>query len=184
MTMLASAATARVSTRPAMPGSVSVIGISLTSANRRPRRSAAPPWPPGRARGRRRAGRGSSAPGRRAPASRPWSSACWPSVAETWVSEISLRSIGRAPMRRLSARSLASWKSPTFSICAPVAPVDALRVLDEVDRGQRDDLVVERDREALEGLLLVAARAAASRRRSRARRSAWSRARTPRGPCR
>ena len=33
MTMLASAATARVSTRPAMPGSVSVIGISFTSAN-------------------------------------------------------------------------------------------------------------------------------------------------------
>ena len=34
MTMLASAATARVSTIPAMPGSVSVIGISLMSANR------------------------------------------------------------------------------------------------------------------------------------------------------
>ena len=33
MTMLASAATASVSTRPAIPGSVSVIGISLTSAN-------------------------------------------------------------------------------------------------------------------------------------------------------
>ena len=35
MTMLASAATASVSTMPAMPGSVSVIGISLTSANSR-----------------------------------------------------------------------------------------------------------------------------------------------------
>ncbi len=34
MTMLASAATASVSTIPAMPGSVSVIGISLISANR------------------------------------------------------------------------------------------------------------------------------------------------------
>ena len=35
ITMLASAATARVSTIPAMPGSVSVIGISLISAKRR-----------------------------------------------------------------------------------------------------------------------------------------------------
>ena len=35
MTMFASAATASVSTSPAMPGSVSVIGISLTSANRK-----------------------------------------------------------------------------------------------------------------------------------------------------
>ena len=34
ITMLASAATASVSTIPAMPGSVSVIGISLISANR------------------------------------------------------------------------------------------------------------------------------------------------------
>ena len=33
ITMFASAAPASVSTRPAMPGSVSVIGISLTSAN-------------------------------------------------------------------------------------------------------------------------------------------------------
>ncbi len=33
MTTFASAATASVSTRPAMPGSVSVIGISLTTAN-------------------------------------------------------------------------------------------------------------------------------------------------------
>ena len=35
MTMFASAATASVSTSPAMPGRVSVIGISLTSANRK-----------------------------------------------------------------------------------------------------------------------------------------------------
>ena len=35
MTMLASAATASVSTSPAMPGRVSVIGISLTSAKSR-----------------------------------------------------------------------------------------------------------------------------------------------------
>ena len=55
-------------------------------------------------------------------ASSPWSSAWLPRVAETWVSEINLRSTGRAPMRRLSARSLAAWKSPTFSICAPVRP--------------------------------------------------------------
>ena len=34
MTMFASAATPMVSTRPAMPGSVSVIGMSLISANR------------------------------------------------------------------------------------------------------------------------------------------------------
>jgi hypothetical protein len=34
MTMFASAATPMVRTRPAMPGSVIVIGISLTSANR------------------------------------------------------------------------------------------------------------------------------------------------------
>ena len=33
MTMFASAATASVSTSPAMPGRVSVIGISFTSAN-------------------------------------------------------------------------------------------------------------------------------------------------------
>ena len=33
MTMFASAATANVSTIPAMPGSVSVIGISFTRAN-------------------------------------------------------------------------------------------------------------------------------------------------------
>ena len=57
-----------------------------------------------------------------APAIRPWSSACWPSVAETCVFEISLRSIGSAPMRRLSARSFVSWKLPMFSICAPVRP--------------------------------------------------------------
>ena len=42
------------------------------------------------------------------------------------------------------------------SICAPVRPSMPSGLLDEVDRGQRDDLVVERDREALEGLLLVA----------------------------
>ena len=40
------------------------------------------------------------------------------------------------------------------------AAVDALRVLDEVDRRQRDDLVVERDREVLEELRLVASRRA------------------------
>ena len=34
----------------------------------------------------------------------------------------------------------------------PGAAVDALGVLDVVDRGQRDDLVVQRDREALEAV--------------------------------
>ena len=57
-----------------------------------------------------------------AAAVRPWSSACWPSVAETWVCEISFRSIGRAPMRRFSARSCASWMLPMFWIEAPVRP--------------------------------------------------------------
>ena len=40
------------------------------------------------------------------------------------------------------------------------AAVDALGVRDEVDRRQRDDLVVEGDREALEGLLARACPAA------------------------
>ncbi len=57
-----------------------------------------------------------------AAAVRPWLRACLPSVAETWVCEISLRSIGRAPMRRLSARSWACWMVPMFSIEAPVRP--------------------------------------------------------------
>ena len=85
-----------------------------------------------------------------AAAIRPWCSACLPSVADTCVCEISFRSIGSAPMRRLSARSWASWIDPMFSIVRAVAAVDAVRVLLEVDRRQRDDLVVERDREALE----------------------------------
>ena len=94
---------------------------------------------------------------RRAPASRPWSSACWPSVADTWVSEISFSSIGSAPMRRLSARSLVVVEVADVLDLRAGAAVDALGVLDEVDRRQRDDLVVERDREALEGLLAVGA---------------------------
>ena len=56
------------------------------------------------------------------PASRPWSSACWPSDAETWVWEISFRSIGSAPMRRLSARSWVSCGEPMPLIWAPVRP--------------------------------------------------------------
>ena len=56
------------------------------------------------------------------PASRPWSSACWPSEADTCVWEISLSSIGSAPMRRLSARSWVSSRLPMPLICAPVRP--------------------------------------------------------------
>ena len=66
------------------------------------------PRPPGRARGRRGSGRHREQRGRRRPASRPWWSACLPSVAETCVFEISLSSIGSAPMRRFSARSWVS----------------------------------------------------------------------------
>ena len=57
-----------------------------------------------------------------AAASRPWSSACCPSVADTCVWEISFSSIGRAPIRRLSARSWVSSIVPMPSICAPVRP--------------------------------------------------------------
>ena len=85
------------------------------------------------------------------PAIRPWWSACLPSVAETWVCEISLRSIGRAPMRRFSARS---WRRPGCCRCSRSARRCGRRCPPgsrlEVDRRQRDDLVVERDREALE----------------------------------
>ena len=81
-------------------------------------------------------------------------SACWPSVAETCVFEISLRSIGSAPIRSCSARSWVSWiVADARDLRAGVA-VDALRVLAEVDRRERDDLVVERDREALERRVL------------------------------
>ena len=62
----------------------------------------------------------SSRPGE--PASRPWWSACFPSVADTCVFEISFSSIGSAPMRRFSARSLVWPMSPMFSIWAPVRP--------------------------------------------------------------
>ena len=57
-----------------------------------------------------------------AAAVRPWWSACWPSVADTCVCEISFRSIGRAPIRRFSARSCASWIEPMFWIDAPLRP--------------------------------------------------------------
>jgi hypothetical protein len=53
---------------------------------------------------------------------KPSSSACLPSVAETWVFEISLSSIGSAPIRSDSARSCASWMLPTPEISAPFPP--------------------------------------------------------------
>ena len=56
------------------------------------------------------------------PASRPWSSACWPREAETVVWETSFSSIGRAPMRRFSARSWASVLLSRPVISAPVLP--------------------------------------------------------------
>ena len=43
-------------------------------------------------------------------------------MADTCVFEISFSSIGSAPMRRLSARSLVSSMVPMSSICAPVRP--------------------------------------------------------------
>ena len=88
-----------------------------------------------------------------AAAVRPWSSACWPSVADTCVCEISLRLIGRAPMRRLSARSCASLIVADVLDRGAGAAVDPLGVVLVVDRRERDDRVVERDREALEELL-------------------------------
>ena len=107
MTMFASAATARVEDQAGDARQRERDRDQLDQREQQHRVDrAAPRSPPGRAPGRRRAGRGASAPGPTAPAIRPWSSACWPSVAETCVSEISLRSIGSAPMRRLSARSL------------------------------------------------------------------------------
>ena len=57
------------------------------------------------------------------PALIPSCSAWLPSVAETWVWLISFRSIGRAPICRIVARSCASWmllKPPEIS--APVRP--------------------------------------------------------------
>src|SRR5918992_1633021 len=66
-----------------------------------------------------------------APAARPWSSACWPSDAEI---------VG--VVEAADALDL-----------RPRPAVDPFGVLLEVDRRQRDDLVVERDREALQEVL-------------------------------
>ena len=57
-----------------------------------------------------------------APASRPWRSACFPSVAETCVFEISFSETGRAPIRRLFARSCVCVIEPIPLISAPVSP--------------------------------------------------------------
>ena len=83
------------------------------------------------------------------PALMPSWSACVPRVAETWVSLISLRLIGRAPICSVVA---SSWASPTFAGEAAgdlgaVAAVDPVRVFGEVDDRPGLDFVVEDDRE-------------------------------------
>ena len=74
--------------------------------------------------------------------------ACVPRVAETWVSLISLRLIGRAPICSVVA---SSWASPTLCEAAgdlgAFAAVDPVRVFGEVDDRPGLDFVVEDDRE-------------------------------------
>ena len=82
------------------------------------------------------------------PALIPSCSAWLPSVAETWVSLISFRLIGRAPICSIVASSCASLrllKPP--EICAPGATVDPVGVFGEVDDRPRFDFVVEDDGE-------------------------------------
>ena len=86
------------------------------------------------------------------------SSASWPRVAETVDWLISVSSIGRAPMRRNSARSCASEIEKLPEICAPGPAVDTARVLDEVDNRLRDDLAVEDDRKRVRVLRCVLGR--------------------------
>ena len=111
----------------------------------------------GRARGRRAAGRARRSRSRRCRRSRPWSSACWPSVAETCDCEISSSLIGSAPVLSRFARRWARLDREAAGDLRAVAAVDAVRVLLEVDERDRDQLVVEHDREVLGGLRRVVA---------------------------
>ena len=127
-----------------------------------------------RARGRRGAGTAASAPGRRRPRAGPG-----PAPAGRASRTPGLRDQLELDRQRADAQVLGQvlglLQAAEAGDLGAGAAVDALRVLAEVDRGQRDDLVVERDREALAGRLR------GPRRRpgrqddlaSRAGRSAW-----------
>ena len=90
------------------------------------------------------------------PASRPSWSACLPSDADTCDLEISLRLIGSAPSRSSLARSLAEVGGEVAADLGAGVAGDPVRILLEVDLGDRDQLRVERDGEVLVERLRVA----------------------------
>ena len=83
------------------------------------------------------------------PAIRPWCSACWPSVAETCDCEISSSLIGSAPVFSRFARLWADLIVKPPEICEPLDPSMPSGFAAEVDVRDRDQLVVEDDREVL-----------------------------------
>ena len=94
------------------------------------------------------------------PAIRPWSSACLPSVAETCDCEISFEADRQRAELDQVREVLRALDREAALDQRTVLAVDAVGQLLRVDRGDRDQSAVERDREVLQHRARVGARQA------------------------
>ena len=150
MTMFASAATPIVRIRPAMPGSVSVIGMSLISA----KKYSAVDEQREHGDDAEHAVEDQQEQRDDAEADGAGEQALVERLLAERRGDLRLRDqleacTGSAPVFRRFASSCADWIVKPPWICEPFGAVDAVRVLDEVDVRRRDELVVEDDREVL-----------------------------------